>query len=1632
VSSSSNAFNVIATGVQSFEISMNTSTTQVAGVPFPVTIRAKDGLNGTGNTVTSFNGTVTLRINTGTTIFTNTSVDSISGTFSNGERTELVRLEDLAGITTGKVLMVVNTSNKSISGVSGAFTARAGVPVSDPTLTAVPSTLSADGASTSTITSTQILDEFGNPVSNRRFTITLDDNDKGSIQSPADLAPGTPGHQILTTGDELSFVFLAGLEGGTLRITAVSDSGSSNSSVNITLGSLAIQSVTTNPSTVSRGQDNITVNMVIQNTGGTSVTNIGGQNARLNFLGPGSVILNEYATTVTRTDAFTEIPGGASRTLSYSVDIPNDATLGLVTIDGEVHGLLNGVDNVDVTAANNPDQWTVQDSALVRIDQVVANLDTVVQGQSADTIQVTIANPAPAGGAAAVIDDVDLIFRLNGQDRSSNFTQQPVGSNPQSIPAAGSVILRYTVGVDGAADVGQYTIDASITAHDQNSAKTISDNGSASTGSWLVIGKPVLQITGITTSPLTAYPAGDTTDWQVRVAVSNNGTNGVVIDSADNRTFIRFVDSGVNRTGDFTIRQPASLFVNGGFTLDGGASDFLVFLITETGSVPSTYEIRASVEGNDDITGSPVEDNTDDGGTGQVQITDPGRRVFIANTLVPVSTPNRQGETGIVDTGQQFQVSVTVRNDLTERVQGITVNLSSTGNSQIVQPTQQIAINAGQTGTLLFNVTGGSPNPSEIFTADITNAGTGQSTGTPASEGPPSDNQAVFVVQTPVNLSVNFEAFGTSISIGETINITAKVTSPGAAEFESAGQLTLTVPSGFTLNSPAVRPFQKDAIVTWSVTAPNNESSGDQLRVDITTIPTATNTGLPATVLKAQDTRTVETLATNLSVTSFRIVSPQGATDDTLSTGQEFNVQAVLDVSATIDEIQFELGLPSEYVRISGSPILETMQNQGQQMLFNWRLSAPQNADNSARPMILAVSEAGGDAADSDTIQVVSVTRAFVGWSGEGLSVSQPAGFDGQLTVNQPFQISARVTQTGAGVVGNVRMELNLNNSGITLSPGDSLIREFVPVPGGQVVTWDLTAPSVADAGQNEIFVRIESFPNDENTGLTVSTAGPSEAEKSIPISAVVASGGISINSFRVIDPLGAQDGILSTEQDFRVEVGLSWDGLETDVPGLLPSVELITPATVTFTVQGNRFGQLNEPSNPGATFSWVVRTPTTPAPELSYIKVRAQGWDRNDNDIVITDSDSLGFTVVERAKVDLTAAISDPLPARDGVVTAGGIFYVTATMRQTGAAVNGLDDLTLTLPSSNYQLVSPASQTLPVFVDGRASVTWEIRAPQVSTATEVFTVRLSGRNAVDQNSMQAPLYTPIQADQSVSVQVPIRTEKENLKVDFVEGIPATTTVKGSQNFSLLGLVFFNDNDGPIQIDSIRVNLRGSGAADIAPNSIANALRVVNHDNTSTVYATITLGTSGPIVVAFTTPVSIPSGDSLRLAFQANLLEQDVVQQFTLSIDAPQADIIARSPDSDERIDIRDRDGLAFGSRKLAPGGTVLYDAGLQASFYNYPNPFTPNSGVPERERTIIQYHLEQDSDVTIRIYTLFGELVRTWSWASNQPPGRQGKHEELTWDGRNGNGSVVLSGVYIAVVTTNHGTAKTKIAVAR
>ena len=98
----------------------------------------------------------------------------------------------------------------------------------------------------------------------------------------------------------------------------------------------------------------------------------------------------------------------------------------------------------------------------------------------------------------------------------------------------------------------------------------------------------------------------------------------------------------------------------------------------------------------------------------------------------------------------------------------------------------------------------------------------------------------------------------------------------------------------------------------------------------------------------------------------------------------------------------------------------------------------------------------------------------------------------------------------------------------------------------------------------------------------------------------------------------------------------------------------------------------------------------------------------------------------------------------------------------------------------------------------------------------------------------------------------------------------------------------------------------------------------------------------------------------------------------------------------------------AFTELRLTPADLIPKRTVLLA---NYPNPFNPETWLP--------YQLANDAEVTIRIYSAAGQLVRHMDLSFQQAGYYIGKSRAAYWDGRNDFGERLASGIYFYQLNT-------------
>ena len=90
----------------------------------------------------------------------------------------------------------------------------------------------------------------------------------------------------------------------------------------------------------------------------------------------------------------------------------------------------------------------------------------------------------------------------------------------------------------------------------------------------------------------------------------------------------------------------------------------------------------------------------------------------------------------------------------------------------------------------------------------------------------------------------------------------------------------------------------------------------------------------------------------------------------------------------------------------------------------------------------------------------------------------------------------------------------------------------------------------------------------------------------------------------------------------------------------------------------------------------------------------------------------------------------------------------------------------------------------------------------------------------------------------------------------------------------------------------------------------------------------------------------------------------------------------------------------------------------------NYPNPFNPETWIP--------YRLAEDAFVTLTIYDLSGRVVRKLDVGHRIAAAYESQSKAVYWDGKNGLGKSVTSGIYFYTLTAGDYSATRKMVIVK
>jgi hypothetical protein len=1192
---------------------------------------------------------------------------------------------------------------------TGTITVAPGVPIGSISFAATPPVLPADGNSNAIILSGNIYDTDGNIVAqNTQFTVRTD---LGTIAS-TDVNATIDGTQLAADANgRIQFTFKSSVVGGNARITVNSVLGSAYGEITIQQISLTIVSISSPKQFVSLGQTNVPVNMVVYNSGPSTISDI---SAGLTFTGPAPDFENRNNdfSNIERTDGISSIQGFNTTTLSFNVDVDANAENDVITIDGWISGKIDGV-SVTASPANTTWDWTLQIPTELKISKVHSLLDEVSQGMTAINVSMYVNNEGEAN--AEVASNNIRFWNVNqSRDVTTDYVILPSPGNPVLIQGGNRARYDYSISVGVAATLGQVTINGSIAGTDVNTGYSKSDNSADTTLSWIVKEASIVGLKGFYPTQL-QVTRGQTSPWKLKMIVANNGGTAVRFDSSG----LVFSLRGADVTSGYDINLPSKFKNSNNRTLSGGSVDTLIYTINETGTSVGDITIRGDIFLTDLGTNNPI---VDDAVTG-VKVQNPAD--IKVRDIIPSQNSITQNQ------GQNWSIKVVLENEggtnilIDVNASKTFVNFSTGTDFDVNQPTSLdsggLTLEPGSIDTLTFIVDKTGATAGNCFlSAKVTGY---QTTSGDATEATLNLTSPV-VVQTPARLRIlsvaNQAPNPPYVNTGQVFPIRVLLENIGGDEVKTArinlssSGNSISEDLSFTLNDISGNGETKEKL--FSITADNNPIQSELFTATVTEAEAAnTSEAMGLVVEFSPDSTEAVTIQNPANVQISDIVVP-GQIRASQTDNWEINVAVVNNggaaavftaLSANDIKIILSDSVRTDYIILAPAELSigGLTLNGGQQASLTYIVD---RTGEDAGTGALEVSLNVNDKNDQQAFNVQESKNIYVqSTAAVQLLETVPICFNydgekGLVNRGQNFKVRVAVQNLGRKPVRDVNVSLSASG-GSVISASPKVISS---IGSNEVdsVDFDITAdPSTVTP--NEVFTSEIISATEDDTGLpaAIDNSGDSKARIAVKDSAkLVVSAWTETN-----------DSVYTINQTFKMKAKVSLVGdspAPVDNSGL---IGLFIPENYGIIVGADTLTDNSVITFvPEQTYEWLMLTPEIASgPDTLNVSIVQPPKDLNLNQpAILAEQHDTVFVRTEATDILYSAKVIEPSGARDGVVSTLQEFTIQATIQYS----ENLRDVSvsLVLPEGDplYRFVSPADSLQ--YPQNLNPVEWVIRAP--------------------------------------------------------------------------------------------------------------------------------------------------------------------------------------------------------------------------------------------------------------------------------------------------------------------------------
>jgi hypothetical protein len=323
-------------------------------------------------------------------------------------------------------------------------------------------------------------------------------------------------------------------------------------------------------------------------------------------------------------------------------------------------------------------------------------------------------------------------------------------------------------------------------------------------------------------------------------------------------------------------------------------------------------------------------------------------------------------------------------------------------------------------------------------------------------------------------------------------------------------------------------------------------------------------------------------------------------------------------------------------------------------------------------------------------------------------------------------------------------------------------------------------------------------------------------------------------------------------------------------------------------------------------------------------------------------------------------------------------------------------------------------SLTTAIDIDGASRVTAVVKADiSPSTAINSFKIRLASASDIscrDKNSFSSASVA--------SAPLPFYSSLALLSSSFTLAHQArmpSNIYKGQKNIHAMSLLMsapLSFGNGNIIVRGISITAKNSSGQDILMSSVMSGMHLVG----AGLYAAVTsMPAASTQYFAFPYDLTVTAVPGANASVFADILDNPSSDSLQLQVSADTAISAYQDNDPLRQVFIAPAAGESF---PMSSGTGYIGGNSAGLSFSAYPVPFGKTQ--PCR----LGYYLFASAKVTIRIYDVMGNLVKT---IIENSPKTAGSHSEDTWNGTDKNNRIALSGAYIAKIDAGSRSAVSK-----